>query len=222
MDVGAHKGGYLYWLARAVGASGRVVAFEPQPAAAEYLRGVVRVAGYGHVEVVEQAVSDVSGPVSLYTPPTRVSTGATLVPNLFPENDATLTIRAVTLDEFLASRRDLPPPRFVEIDVETHELAVLRGAARTLVAAKPVVQIEADQRVYGDRPIGELFDFVAKLGLQGFFFHERRLHPIEEFDLEKHQPERYHTAPNHPGYANNFLFMSAEKETGLLRRYARA
>ena len=37
LDIGAHKGSYLYWLRQAVGESGRVFAFEPQPALATYL-----------------------------------------------------------------------------------------------------------------------------------------------------------------------------------------
>ena len=29
-DVGAHKGGYTYWMKKAVGKNGKVIAFEPQ------------------------------------------------------------------------------------------------------------------------------------------------------------------------------------------------
>jgi predicted methyltransferase len=38
LDVGAHKGGYTYWLAKGVGPSGHVYAFEPQPRLATGLR----------------------------------------------------------------------------------------------------------------------------------------------------------------------------------------
>jgi hypothetical protein len=40
VDVGAHKGAYTWWMRRAVGESGRVYAFEPQPALADNLRGL--------------------------------------------------------------------------------------------------------------------------------------------------------------------------------------
>jgi predicted methyltransferase len=49
-DVGAHKGTYTYWLSRWVGNSGRVLAFEPQPSLAAYLRRTVPL----HNVVVEQ------------------------------------------------------------------------------------------------------------------------------------------------------------------------
>jgi FkbM family methyltransferase len=220
LDVGAHKGGYLYWLRRAVGEAGRVVAFEPQQELGAYLRHVVELCGYGNVEVVEQALSDRSGPARLFAPAGRFSPGASLEPGVFSENDTPRAIAAVTLDDFLAARPDLPPPRYIKIDVETHELAVLRGAARTLRAAAPVVQLEADQRVFGDRPIREVFALLEELGLSGFFFFERRLRRIRELDLAVHQPARLRA--NDRGYVNNFLFLSPRRDAGLLARYGLA
>lgn len=219
IDVGAHKGGYLYWFQRAVKPSGHVLAFEPQRPAAEYLTRLKRISGYDHVEVIGSAVSDSAGLKSLFSPSTRVSTGATLVAGLFPENDATYQVEAVTLDGYLAGRPDLPPPRYIKIDVETHELEVLRGGKHVLATVRPVVQFEADQRVYGDRPIGDIFRYLGSLGLSGFFFFDRELHPLAEFEVAVHQPERWKATPNHPGYANNFLFMDAERERPILRRY---
>lgn len=31
LDIGAHKGAYSYWMSKAVGPWGEVIAFEPQP-----------------------------------------------------------------------------------------------------------------------------------------------------------------------------------------------
>jgi precorrin-6B methylase 2 len=38
LDIGANKGIYCFWMLRAVGHAGRVVAFEPQPEMAEAIR----------------------------------------------------------------------------------------------------------------------------------------------------------------------------------------
>jgi FkbM family methyltransferase len=219
IDVGAHKGGYLHWLQRAVGPTGRVVAFEPQPAAAAYLLGITALLGYRHVEIVASAVSDREGPVTLFAPSSRVSTGATLEAGLFAENDAANRIEAVTLDGYLGRRPELPPPRFIKIDVETHELAVLHGAERVLRTARPAVQFEADQHVYGDRPIAAIFEYLRGLGLEGYFFFAGALHPVGAFRVTTHQPAALRRTPNHPGFANNFLFLDAARERALLQRY---
>ena len=219
IDVGAHKGGYLYWLQRAVAPSGRVIAFEPQRAAAEYLTHMTRRLGYRTVEVHNCAVSNAVGTATLFHPTSRVSTGATLVSGLFQENDAADQVPVVTLDAFLAARSDLKPPRYIKIDVETHELAVLQGAAGVLRAAAPVVQLEADQHVYGDRPITVLFDFLREAGLEGFFFVDGKLLPLREFDLPRHQPQALRHRPQSPSYASNFLFLSPRADTELLRHY---
>jgi FkbM family methyltransferase len=216
LDIGAHKGGYLYWMRRAVGRAGRVLAFEPQPALSAYLRGVCAAASYANVEVLPYAVSDHAGAATLFHPGARSSTGATLVAGLFPENDAADEVRAVTLDELLAARPELAAPRYMKIDVETHELEVLRGARRTLETQRPVVQLEADRHIYGDRPITAVFDFLLALGLAGYFFFERRLLPLAAFDPGRHQAESRRHYPQNPAYASNFLFLDAERDRALL------
>src|SRR6187402_1689022 len=58
LDIGANKGIYSYWLAKAVGPQGRVVAIEPQPEMAEYIRE--RRLG-PNVDIVNVALSDAAG-----------------------------------------------------------------------------------------------------------------------------------------------------------------
>ena len=38
IDIGGYKGVYAHWMSGAVGASGKVYCFEPQPVQAEYLK----------------------------------------------------------------------------------------------------------------------------------------------------------------------------------------
>jgi FkbM family methyltransferase len=219
IDVGAHKGGYLFWLQKAVSGSGKVLAFEPQKGAAAYLNYIKDIFGFDQVEILNCAVSNAEGVRSLFVPSQRVSTGATLVEGLFPENDAVDRIEAVTLDRYLGKRADLPPPRYIKIDVETHEFEVLQGARAILGTARPVVQFEADQHVYAERPIARLFEFLQGLGLDGFFFFNRRLHPLREFDAATHQPAAWRATPNYHGFANNFIFLDRKKDRPILQRY---
>ena len=59
VDIGANKGSYLYWLRRAVGPAGRVIAFEPQPALASYLAEVVVAQRWKNVVVEAKEAADV-------------------------------------------------------------------------------------------------------------------------------------------------------------------
>ena len=78
LDIGAHKGGYLYWLQARVGPAGRVIAFEPQPDLADYLGRAMTALGARHVTVEALALSDRAGTALLRARRDRTSCGATL------------------------------------------------------------------------------------------------------------------------------------------------
>jgi FkbM family methyltransferase len=199
IDVGAHKGGYTYWLARGVGPTGRVYAFEPQP---QLARNLQRCFDPARVTVENAGVSDHEGTKQLHIPiDGRPSPGASLeatstAPGHF------LEVRVITLDHYL---RDLPDRGqavgFLKCDVEGHELHVFRGAEQMLRRDQPALLFECEQRHHGARPITEVFAYLESLGYTGRFPHEGRLAPLAEFDASKHQ-----RAAEQPGYCNNFVF----------------
>jgi FkbM family methyltransferase len=201
LDVGAHKGGYTYWLARGVGPRGRVYAFEPQPRLA---RRLMRMFDPGRVVVENAAVSDRAGLMRLHVPTDgRPSPGASL--EATPAATATghsLEVRVVMLDDYLV---DLPrrgqPVSFLKCDVEGHELNVFRGAEKLLLRDRPVLLFECEQRHHGAHPVGEVFAYLESLGYAGRFFHQGRLEPLARFD-----PARHQDAAQRGRYCNNFVF----------------
>jgi FkbM family methyltransferase len=203
LDIGAHKGGYLYWLQRRVGPRGRVIAFEPQPDLADYLRRAMAALGASHVTVEALALSDRSGPALLRTRRARTSCGATLEARNPDEDWVAYPVGATCLDEYL-SGRDLPV-RAIKCDVEGHELAVLRGAVRTLRAHRPVLLVECETRLGGPTAVTDLIAFLADLGYEGWFFRRFRARPVREFEPELQR------SPRAPGYVNNFLFRPAAR-----------
>ena len=52
LDLGAHKGALSYWMCRRVRRSGKVIAFEPLPELAAYLRHIQRVYPLPQLKVV--------------------------------------------------------------------------------------------------------------------------------------------------------------------------
>jgi FkbM family methyltransferase len=128
-DVGAFQGTYSVLAVHAVGASGRVFAFEPFPQSRTLLVKNLKLNRMQHrAEVVAAAVGDTERTGTLYTAGARHENS--LLPAALPADvipDA-LQIRIVTLDGFFAERgRD---PDVVKIDVEGAEFQVLRGAER--------------------------------------------------------------------------------------------
>jgi len=134
-DLGAHVGNRVRAF-RALGA--RVVAVEPQPLFARYLRR--RVADCG-VQVVEAAVSRAPGRAILHVS-ARAPTVSTLRADWIAEVladpgfaavrwDAAVEVELTTLDLLLAR---FGVPRFCKIDVEGAEPDVIAGLSRPLPA----------------------------------------------------------------------------------------
>lgn len=119
-DVGANVGFYTLALARLVGPSGKVFAFEPEARNAHLLRRHVELNRLRQVTIVQAAVSAEYGLAGFSGDREQGhldAAGGYLVPTL-------------SLDEFVA--RGYPMPDFVKMDVEGAETMVLDGAASIL------------------------------------------------------------------------------------------
>lgn len=205
VDAGAHKGAYTYWMRRAVGAGGKVFAFEPQPGLAAYLTSASEAMRWSNVVVRECALSDAPGTGTLHVPRGGSSQGASLSAEAAGGNpeDQALPCRLATLDDELASGARVA---FLKVDVEGHELPLFRGAARILARDAPVVLFECEARHLSGHSMGDVFTHLQGLGYEGSFYGPRGLRPLSEFDPAVHQrraPGRFWEAP---GYCNNFLF----------------
>ena len=217
VDVGANKGSYTYWMRRAVGSSGRVVAVEPQPELASYLREACGSLGWSNVDVLEAAASDRAGRATLRIPGSGASPGASLERGAGTGGQAReVECETVRLDDVLD--RSSGRVALVKVDVEGHELAVFRGAEGILERHRPTLLFECESRHLGGKAPAGVFAFLAERGYRGFFFSRAGLRPIAEFDPAAHQrraPGRFWKAP---GYVNNFLFSATSGREGVLER----
>ncbi|HXA79884.1 MAG TPA: FkbM family methyltransferase [Opitutaceae bacterium] len=204
IDIGAHKGGYAYWMTRAVGPQGRVIAFEPQPELAARLRCSFQ--HRSNVTIENMGLSNQCGQLTLNVPGTGPSPGASFeTTEVTADATRKITVEVSTLD----ARLTPPHPRvsFIKCDVEGHELSVFMGAERTLREERPALLFECEQRHHGQRDIAEVFNYLGGLGYRGFFFLGNALRPLAEFNPAQHQN------PQSPGsYCNNFAFLP--RETG--------
>lgn len=142
-DVGANAGVYSL-LCRLLWPSMQAVAFEPSPSTLEAGRQWAAANGV-EVTFEQAALSELDGGGTLYLS-NKSDASHSLVAG-FRQASGTLEVDLITLDGYV-ERTDLVPT-VVKIDVEQHELAVLRGARRTLQRCRPVVVVEvlqAEQR----------------------------------------------------------------------------
>lgn len=206
-DAGANKGAYVYWLRGSVGEAGKVLAYEPQPALAAYLRRACEVFHWSNVHVSEVALSNRVGTSVLYVPGFGVTPGASLEASVLDQTPgARFECRVNTLDTELEG---LGPLTFLKVDVEGHELAVFQGAERTLRRDRPHLLFECEERHLTKHTMGDVFSFLESLGYEGFLLLDRSLLPVAQFDPSAYQPRNVPRFWKEPGYHNNFLFVAA-------------
>lgn len=206
IDVGANAGVYTYLLSR-LGC--QVESFEPLT----YYSKLLESAELRNVDVHNVALSDSEGEGTIHVPVidglqrrARASIQGT--------SDAAIS-QAVTfapLDIYGFS-----DVRFMKIDVEGHEMAVLRGAKGTIQKSNPVVLIEIEEHRLAGMRIEDFFSWFYGLGYKGYFYRGRSLQSIESFDVKRDQAvvDRNY---KHATFINNFLFMPFGKETALPER----
>lgn len=176
VDVGANVG-HLTLLARAlVSARGAVLACEPNPRLMARLRCTLVANGLGDVLLAPVACSDVDGTAELCEFAGH-SGWASLV-GTGPDGSAPTARFSVACQPGDAVVAALPAamPLAIKIDVEGHEVAVVRGLAQTLATRRPVVFIEvvdAHQRRAGQSAAGLLAEF-ARHGYRGYALADRR------------------------------------------------
>lgn len=197
VDVGAHKGGYAYWMHQAVGPTGRVVCFEPQKAMAGYLERTKTTVPLPHLEVVNLALSSRRGEMTLAVPEGGPNPAATLESGLIKGPHILYLVGVTTLDDFFGADT---PVRLIKVDVEGHEYDVFRGGERLLRKYQPILMFESEDRHHRQSDRRDAFTFLESLGYQGAFFTRKGLRSLKEFD-----PVR-HGVPESREYANNFVF----------------
>lgn len=141
-DVGANIGYISLLLARAVGTTGKVFAFEALPDNLKRLRENTALNPEGsRVSVVPNAVVDKSGMIKFLVGPSP-GTGKTLgsAGREMVYKDS-ISVEGISLDDFVYNKGK-PYPQVVKMDIEGGEILALRGMQRVLNEAHPTMLLE--------------------------------------------------------------------------------
>lgn len=202
LDIGADVGEFAIAM---LGSSRSVIAFEPRPTQASSLAAMFGAVGAA-VRVEAVAVSDEPGVTTMRVLESAPGRSTIDSRNTLHDADSSqvsiIDVPVVRLDDL-----QLDQVGFVKIDVEGHELAVLRGAADTLKRNRPALFIEAEER-HHPRAVVAITEFLAGLDYTGYFEVDGVRRPVEEFDLAEHQnPANIDSWPTRGTYVNNFVFL---------------
>jgi len=165
LDVGASTGYTAVWFSTI---AEHVFAFEPHPGNVSALEEQLRIRRVSNVRVIESAVGDHLGSVSLHLKP--YSGHHSLADIGASETLGTLEVPCTTIDSFMASE-GIDRITVLKVDVEGFEPEVLIGAERALASgAIARIVLEFNPAFYGQRGI-DVFLPITILERHDFALH---------------------------------------------------
>lgn len=124
VDVGANVGALALTCARAVGPTGTVFAFEPEPAFADLLAKAFDLNGVPWIQLRRAAASSTSGRASFHISPVGGHSSLYPLPKDEQRRETTIDVEICTLDDAVGESRTV---NLVKMDVEGAELDVFAG-----------------------------------------------------------------------------------------------
>jgi FkbM family methyltransferase len=138
IDIGANYGVYTLPMAKRVGETGHVWAFEPASSTAGFIKQGIRANGFKQVTLEQKAVSDESGTAQLAL---EHHSELNSIVHGEPSGVNCETVALVTLDECM-DRYQWTDIDLIKIDAEGEECNILRGGVRFFTTLMPLVQYE--------------------------------------------------------------------------------
>jgi FkbM family methyltransferase len=171
IEVGANIGAHTVGLARLVGPSGRVLAFEPQRLVFQALCANIALNSLVNVDCFWSAVGTREGLIRVpEMDPNHVNNFGGF--SLLGANGNS-EVACETLDR----RLGLPRLDFIKIDVEGMEIEVLRGGAQLLQKFKPILYVENDRIERSS----ELMHLISEHGYRMFWHMPPLFNPQNHF-----------------------------------------
>ena len=170
-NVGANTGYYALLAARAVGAGGRVFAFDIQKEMCQYLARNCRLNGFDNVTLVNKGCWSRAGRAGIAdSEAERLDAGEVYV-NPADENGPR-PVDLVTVDD-VAREHDVDRLDMLLVDTEGADLEVLRGAAEMIERHRPSIMLEVHHlHRYGSSE-RDVRDFLGGFGYEFMPFDSR-------------------------------------------------
>lgn len=208
LDIGADVGEFTIAM---LTASRSVIAFEPRPAQARDLAAMFSAVGAA-VRIEAVALSDEPGITPMRVLESDPGRSTIDTDNTLNDvDDAGNPVQTINVPVRRLDDLNLDDVGLVKVDVEGHELAVLRGAAETLTRNRPAILVEAEER-HHPNAVAAITKLLTGLNYAGYFIEGDDRRPIAEFDVAVHQNPAHIAGAEDDWatrgvYVNNFVFL---------------
>lgn len=179
IDVGAHRGAFTYWMAQRTGPQGKVLAFEPLPDLAAYLRRIRDIYPLPQLTVEQAALSANQGRSTLHVPRHGYRGTASIHAGEQGNGCDHIEVTTYTLDAYL-SERQFRPVGFIKCDAEGHELEVFRGARQVLCEDQPALLVECEDHRHGGGQLNRVVSYLAQWNYECFALRPHGLQPLAD------------------------------------------
>ena len=198
IDIGVYRGVYSYFLSKE---SDYVYAFEANPLLMQKLKNGFQK--YKNITIENLAVSSSKGFTNLKIPFRNQNIDYSDYEELYQLGTATIhkknnlantdfksfEIEKMNLDSYTFAHKI----GFIKIDVEGHELDIIKGAKNLILKDKPNLMVEIEEKHTGV-PNFEIINEIKELSYECYFLNNH-------FQLEVVNQQNIKTIPN-----NNFIF----------------
>ncbi|MEJ2557598.1 MAG: FkbM family methyltransferase [Anaerolineae bacterium] len=142
-DVGGHIGLISMFFARAVGETGNVITFEPNPSNYDAILDHIELNGFTNIRVIKMGLGSKRETLKFVVPSSALGTADPSKHERYLKREGVqvFQIELDTMDRQIAVN-NLPKPDFVKMDVEGLEIDVLHGMTQTISDHRPRMLIE--------------------------------------------------------------------------------
>lgn len=208
-DIGTNKGEYAYYVEKLINPK-NIYLFEPEKKLNKQLQAI-----FSNCNVNNIALSNSKGTHQFKIP---VINGvvdnclSSLEVGNKEENETEAIIYEVktdTLDNFTKEKNVIPD--VIKIDVEGHELSVLKGAEKFISKYHPTLIIEIEQRHHKDINIESVFDSFKQKGYNCYYYSKKQsqLFPYENKTHLTNTKDYFGKID----YINNYIFIHESNKT---------
>ena len=148
-DVGANAGFFSLVASRLVGAEGKCLSFDPDPANIESITAQKDLNGLNNWIPIEKAVSDSPGSATFYFDKPGDSTGSLEG----RDGGDGIRVNVTTLDEITEQYGN---PDLIKMDIEGHEYKALLGGEKAIANVRPKFLIELHSEEIAQKVITHL------------------------------------------------------------------